>query len=259
LAAAPRHFMNNAASNIIFGINPLLEALKSQKRRILKIYISNRRKGKEIEKIINRAKNQGIKFESVNLKTFQKICPGVNHQGVAGIISNKELISLEEMIEASFNKGPNPVLVLLDHIEDPRNLGSIIRSAEILGIEGVIIPRDRAADLTATVSKSSAGALEYMSISRVTNIQNSIRLLKEQGFWIIGAKEGSADYCFSCDFKRPIVIVLGGEGKPFRPLVEKNCDEIISIPQSGRITSFNVSCAAAILFYEIMKQKMKLS
>ncbi len=251
--------MKYASGNIVFGINPLLEALKSQKRRILKIYISNRRKGKEIEQIINYAKIQGIKFKSVNLKTFHKICPGVNHQGVAGIISNKELISLEEMIEVSLSKGPHPVLVLLDHIEDPGNLGSIIRSAEILGIGGVIIPRDRAADLTATVSKSSAGALEYMPISRVPNILNSIRLLKEKGFWLIGAKEGSGNYCFSCDFKRPIVLVFGGEGKPFRPLIEKNCDEIISIPQSGRINSFNVSCAAAILFYEILKQKMKTS
>lgn len=249
--------MKHPTSDILYGINPLLEALKSRQRRILKIFISNKRKGKEIEKIIDQAKSQGIKFKFVDLKTFQKICPGDKHQGVAGIISDKELISVEEMINFSLKKEPNPALVLLDHIQDPRNLGSIIRSAEILGISGVIIPKDRAADLTPVVSKSSAGAVEYMPISRVSNSLNTIRLLKKSGFWIIGAKEGSSSFCFTFDFKRPVAIVLGGEGKGFRPLVEKNCDEVISIPQSGHINSLNVSCAAAILFYEILKQKYR--
>ena len=241
--------------DIIYGINPLLEALKSRKRRILKIYLSNRKKGKEIEKIISQAKIQGIKCKFVDLKTLRQICPSNHHQGVAGIISNKELISVEEMINISLEKEPNPALVLLDHIEDPGNLGAIIRSAEVLGIKGVIIPKNRAADLTPTVLKTSAGALEYMPVSRVSNILNTIRLLKEKGFWIIGAKEGSSSCCFVCDFKRPVALILGGEGKGFRPLIEKKCDEIVSIPQSGNINSLNVSCAASILFYEILKQK----
>ncbi len=247
--------MEITSTNIIFGINPLLEALKSSKCRILKIYVSSRRRDKGMEKLIHNAKIRGIKFKSVDLKTFQKICPWDNNQGVAGIVSNKELVSVEEIIDLSLKKEPYPALVLLDHIEDPRNLGSIIRSAEILGIRGVIIPKDRAADLTPVVSKSSSGALEYIPISRVANILNTIRLLKEKGFWIIGAKEGSTNYCFSFDFKRPVALVLGAEGKEFRPLVEKNCHEIVSIPQLGRVNSLNVSCAAAILFYEILKQK----
>ena len=247
--------MKKTSSNIIYGINPILEALKSRQRRILKIFISNRRKNKEIDKIIQLAKAHGIKFKSVDLKTFQQICPGDKHQGIAGIVSNKELVSVEEMIEAAFEKEPNPVLVVLDHIEDPRNLGSITRSAEVLGIRGVIIPKNRAADLTPAVSKSSAGAVEYMLISRVSNTLNTILILKKKGFWIIGAKQDSKKSCFSSDFKKPIALVLGGEGKGFRPLIEKNCDEVISIPQSGHINSLNVSCAAAILFYEILKQK----
>ncbi len=247
--------MKKTSSNIIYGINPILEALKSRQRRILKIFISNRRKNKEIDKIIQLAKAHGIKFKSVDLKTFQQICPGDKHQGIAGIVSNKELVSVEEMIEAAFEKEPNPVLVVLDHLEDPRNLGSITRSAEVLGIRGVIIPKNRAADLTPAVSKSSAGAVEYMLISRVSNTLNTILILKKKGFWIIGAKQGSKKSCFAYDFKRPIALVLGGEGKGFRPLIEKNCDEVISIPQSGHINSLNVSCAAAILFYEILKQK----
>lgn len=247
--------MKHPEADIIYGINPLLEALKSQNRRILNIYVLKKKVNKEIERIIAQAKNQGIKFKSVDLKTFKDICPWNNHQGVAGIISNKELISVEEMISISFQKEPYPALVVLDHIEDPRNLGSIIRSAEIFGIRGVIIPKDRAANLTPAVSKTSAGALEYMMISRVTNILNTFRLLKDKGFWLIGAKEGSTNYCFSCDFKRPVALILGGEGKGFRPVIEKKCDEIISIPQTGRISSLNVSCAAAILFYEILKQK----
>lgn len=246
---------HNQKSNVIYGINPLLEALKSQNRRILNIYILKKKRKKEIDKIIARAKIQGIKFKFVDLKTFQDICPWKNHQGVAGVISSKELVSVEEMINISFKKEPNPALVVLDHIEDPRNLGSIIRSAEILGIRGVIIPKDRAADLTPVVSKTSAGALEYMLISRVPNILNTIRLLKDKGFWLIGAKEGSTNYCYTCDFKRPVALILGGEGKGFRPVIEKNCDEIIAVPQSGRVNSLNVSCAAAILFYEILKQK----
>jgi 23S rRNA (guanosine2251-2'-O)-methyltransferase len=247
--------VKKTSSNIIYGINPILEALKSRQRRILKIFISNRRKNKEIDKIIQLAKAHGIKFKSVDLKTFQQICPGDKHQGIAGIVSNKELVSVEEMIEAAFEKEPNPVLVVLDHLEDPRNLGSITRSAEVLGIRGVIIPKNRAADLTPAVSKSSAGAVEYMLISRVSNTLNTILILKKKGFWIIGAKQDSKKSCFSSDFKKPIALVLGGEGKGFRPLIEKNCDEVISIPQSGHINSLNVSCAAAILFYEILKQK----
>ena len=247
--------MKKTSSNIIYGINPILEALKSRQCRILKIFISNRRKNKEIDEIIHLAKAHGIKFKSVDLKTFQQICPGDKHQGIAGIVSNKELVSVEEMIEAAFEKEPNPVLVVLDHLEDPRNLGSITRSAEVLGIRGVIIPKNRAADLTPAVSKSSAGAVEYMLISRVSNTLNTILILKKKGFWIIGAKQDSKKSCFTYDFKRPIALVLGGEGKGFRPLIEKNCDEVISIPQSGHINSLNVSCAAAILFYEILKQK----
>lgn len=251
--------MNNTKSTVIYGINPLFEILKSQKRRILKIYFSDKRRGKGIDKIIHNAKIQGIEFETVNQKTFHKICPWDNNQGVAGIVSNKELISVEEMIDISFKKEPNPTLVLLDHIEDPGNLGSIIRSAEVLGIRGIIIPKNRAVDLTPVVSKSSAGALEHMLVSRVSNILNTIRLLKEKGFWIIGAKESSKNYCFSYDFKRPVALVLGAEGKAFRPLVEKNCHEVVSIPQLGIVNSLNVSCAAAILFYEILKQKHPFS
>jgi len=144
---------------------------------------------------------------------------------------------------------------VLDHLEDPRNLGAITRSAEVLGIRGVIIPKNRAADLTPVVSKSSAGAVEYVLISRVSNTLNTILLLKKKGFWIIGAKQDAKKSCFACDFKRPVALVLGGEGKGFRHLIEKNCDEVISIPRSGHINSLNVSCAAAVLFYEILKQK----
>ena len=247
--------MKHPKSDILYGINPILEALKSRQRRILKIFISNRRKSKEIDKIIQLAKSHGIKFKFVDLKTFQEICPGDKHQGIAGIVSNKELVSVEEMIEAAFKKEPNPALVVLDHLEDPRNLGAITRSAEVLGIRGVIIPKNRAADLTPVVSKSSAGAVEYMLISRVSNTLNTILLFKKKGFWIIGAKQDAKKCCFACDFKRPVALVLGGEGKGFRPLIEKNCDEVISIPRTGHINSLNVSCAAAVLFYEILKQK----
>lgn len=249
--------MKHPEPDIIYGINPLLEALKSKKRRILNIYILKKKRKKEIDKIIAQTKIQGIKFKFVDLKTFQDICPWNNHQGVAGVIANKELVSVEEMINISFKKEPNPALVVLDHLEDPRNLGSIIRSAEILGIRGVIMPKDRAADLTPVVSKTSAGALEYMLISRVPNILNTIRLLKDKGFWLIGAKTGSTNYCYTCDLKKPVALILGGEGKGFRPVIEKNCDEIIAVPQSGHVNSLNVSCAAAILFYEILKQKNK--
>ena len=247
--------MKNPSPNIIFGIHPLLEALKFSKSRILKIYLLNRKKGKEIEKIIHLAKVRGIKFKYVDLKTFQQICPGEKHQGIAGLVSSKELVSVEEIIEISFNNEPNPVLVLLDHIQDPRNLGSIIRSAEVLGVSGVIVPKKRAADLTPTVLKTSSGALEYMPVSQVSNTLNAIRFFKEKGFWIIGAKEGSSNCCFTVDLDRPVALVLGGEGKGFRPLIEKNCDEVVSIPQVGHVNSLNVSCAASILFYEILKQK----
>lgn len=245
-------------TEIVFGINPLLECLKSKRRRILKIYLSDRRKGKDIDKIIALAKIQNVKIERVHLNAFKQICPWEKNQGVAGLISNLESISIEELISTSFEKEANPALVLLDHIEDPRNLGSIVRSAEVLGIRGIIVPKNRAADLTPVVAKCAAGALEYMHISRVSNILNTIRILKKRGFWLIGAKQDSGNYCFTYDFKKPVALVLGGEKKGVRSLIEKNCDDIVSIPQSGCIDSLNVSCAASILFYEVLKQKAAL-
>lgn len=176
-----------------------------------------------------------------------------NHQGVVAFLSAKEYTPLPSILSSSHI----PFLVLLDGIEDPQNLGAIIRAADGAGVDGIILPKRRAVGLTEAVSSVSAGAVEYVKVARVKNLARTMDDLKEHGVWLVGAEGGREEYWYEFDYNLPVGLVLGSEGKGLRPLIRKKCDKILSIPLLGQITSLNVASAASIFFYEVVRQRMK--
>ncbi|MBI3599455.1 MAG: 23S rRNA (guanosine(2251)-2'-O)-methyltransferase RlmB [Nitrospinae bacterium] len=245
---------------VIYGINPVLEALRSGKRNFIKILIAAGAKGKAVYEIESLARARNINVErDLSLADIKNISGTEKHQGVAAIVSQRREIGLDELIEQLYKKDNKPVAAVLDGIEDPGNLGAIIRSAEVLGVGGIIIPKDRAAGLTPVVVKRSAGAIEYIPIVRVTNISNTIEELKEKGFWVVGVEAEANKDCFSLSYNDPIAVVFGGESKGIRRLTKEKCDYLVSIPMKGRVSSLNISAACAIIFYEILRQKLSNS
>jgi 23S rRNA (guanosine2251-2'-O)-methyltransferase len=179
---------------------------------------------------------------------------GANHQGVAVIIAEQEYCEVSDILALAEERGEKPFIIICDEIEDPHNLGAIIRTAEAAGVHGIIIPKRRSASLNVTVAKAACGALEYMKVARVTNIANTIDELKEKGIWVYGADMDGEDYS-STDFDCPAALVIGNEGKGIGPLVAKKCDAIISLPMLGKINSLNASVAAGILMYAVVKSR----
>jgi len=249
-----RHDEKNAntnSENIVFGRNPVLELLKAGKRTVNKIMIAQTARGAAITDIINLARSKGIAVHNVPPEKLDKFSD--NSQGVAAEVSAMEYLEIEEMIEKS-KKNAKPLLVLLDGIEDPHNLGAIIRNCVAFGADGVIIPKWRAAGVNETVSKASAGAVEHIAVSRVVNTNQTIELLKENGFWVAGAENGG-QLLEEAKLPFPLAIVIGSEGFGVHALTKKNCDFLISIPQQNTISSLNASCASAVILYEIFKKR----
>ena len=242
---------------VIYGINPVLEALRSGERNFKEILIETGRKGSEIYKIESLAKSRNVGIRRESGSALENISGTNRHQGVVAVVLPKKEIELYELIEQLYKKDNKPVIVILDGIEDPGNLGAIIRSAEALGIGGVIIPKDRAAGVTPVVVKRSAGAIEHIPVVRVTNISNTIEELKEKGFWIVGVEAGAEKNCFSLSYNDPIAVVFGSESKGMRRLTKEKCDFIVSIPMKGKVSSLNISAACSIVFYEILRQRLQ--
>lgn len=238
----------------IVGRNPVMEILKSD-RKVNKIYISKGQLKGAINKIINKAKEKNIPIEYINKNKLDKMSKNVVHQGVIALASPYEYSSIDEIFQKAKALEEDPFIILLDEIEDPQNLGSIIRSAECAGAHGVIIPKRRSATVNHTVVKTSAGATEHILISKVTNMTDTIRQLKDRGLWIYGADISGKEYYFNIDMKGPIGLVIGNEGKGISRLVKENCDFLVRIPMLGNISSLNASNAAAIILYEIVRQR----
>jgi 23S rRNA (guanosine2251-2'-O)-methyltransferase len=236
-------------TSMVYGRNPVLELLKAGKRQINKILISQTARGDAISEIIKLAKTKGIALHNVPPDRLDRFSE--NSQGIAAEVSAIDYIEIEDLIDTA-KKNPNPLLVLLDSIEDPHNLGAIIRNCVAFGAHGVVIPKWRAAGVNDTVSKTSAGAVEHISISRVSNLNQTIDLLKEKGFWIAGAENGEKDIR-NADLPFPLALIIGSEGSGLHRLVKEKCDYLISIPQKNTISSLNASCAAAVILYEITK------
>lgn len=248
-----KHFNkeNFVSGNIIYGRNPVLELLKARKRTVNKIMIARTARGNAIGEIIALAKSKAIAVHNVPPEKLDKYAQ--NSQGVAAEVSPMEYMEIEELISAAKRK-KDSILVLLDGIEDPHNLGAIIRNCVAFGAAGVIIPKWRAAGVNETVAKASAGALEHIPVSRVANANQTIDILKENGFWIAGAENGG-QLLEECNLPFPLVIIIGSEGSGLHRLTKENCDFLISIPQTNAISSLNASCASAVILYEISKKR----
>lgn len=231
--------------------NLLLEILRSSPRRINKIFIQKERYQKKISEIIQQAKAKKIPYVMVPKQRLDRLAG--NHQGVVAFLSPKDFSSLDDIMAGV----EVPFLVLLDGVEDPQNLGAIIRTAEGAAVNGIILPERRSVGLTETVSKVSAGALEQVKIARVKNLASTMDDLKKRGLWLVGAEGGRKEYWYEFDYNLPLGLVLGSEGRGLRPLVRKKCDKILSIPLLGQLSSLNVAAAASVFIFEVVRQRKR--
>lgn len=241
--------------DIIEGRNPVLELLESGKD-INKIFIQSGEKNGSITKIIAKARDRKVVMVEVQKSKLDEISGTGNHQGVIAIVPPFEYCDVYDILEYAKEKNEKPFILILDGIEDPHNLGSIIRTAETAGVHGIIIPKRRAASVNATVAKTSAGAVEYMKIARVSNINDTINYLKENGVWIFGTAGEANTMYYKQDFRDSIALVIGNEGEGMSNLVKKNCDGLVKIPMKGKIESLNASVSAGIIMYEVVKQRI---
>lgn len=238
----------------IEGRNSVIELLESG-RDVNKILIAKGEKHGSIHKIIAMAKERKILINEIERNKLNQMAQTPNHQGVIAIVPPFNYCEVEDILEVAKQKNEKPFLLLLDGIEDPHNLGSIIRTAETAGVHGIIIPKRRAASVNSTVNKVSAGAVSYMKIARVNNLNETIRYLKEQDIWICGTDADTKIEYTKQDYKMPIAIVIGSEGFGMSRLVKENCDFLVKIPMKGKITSLNASVSAGIIMYEAVKQR----
>lgn len=247
--------VENRNENIICGRNPVMEALRSG-REIDRLLVAHGVTGGSVAAIIAKCSSRGILIKEVSPQKLDYYCGGANHQGVAVFFASQEYCEVSDILEVANQRQEKPFIIICDEIEDPHNLGAIIRTAEACGVHGIIIPKRRSASLNATVAKSASGALEYMKVARVTNLANTIEELKEAGVWVFGADMDGTDYT-KTDFDIPCALVIGNEGKGIGTLVAKKCDGIVSLPMCGKINSLNASVAAAVLMYEVVRGRNK--
>ena len=241
-------------SNYIEGRNPVLEALKAG-REIEKIIIAKGTKEGSINKIVGIARDKNIMIQNVDRSKLDSMSDTNAHQGVIAIAASYTYKTVEDILELSRVKGEAPFIIVLDEIEDPHNLGAIIRTAECAGAHGVIIPKRRSVGVTAIVAKTSAGAIEHLPVAKVTNISATIEMLKKENIWVYGADVEGENYYYEKDLRGPIALVIGNEGKGMSRIVKEKCDFLIKIPVLGNVSSLNASVASSILTYDVVRQR----
>ena len=240
---------------ILYGIHPVFEALKAGRRDFFEVYIAKDKTSKRIDKLVAIAESMKVPVERVEPLTLKSMTGTDLHQGLGARTGPFPISETSDIFDGVQTDDENHLLLLLDNIMDPHNLGALIRTALCVGVDGIIIPRDRSVPPTPAVSKSSAGALEHIRLARVTNMVNTIKDLKEKGLWIAGMEKTSDKSIFFSDLTGPVAIVIGGEEKGMRPLVKKHCDFLMSIPQTGQVNSLNASVAGAVVMYEAFRQR----
>lgn len=238
------------------GRNAVIELLESRKD-INKIFITKGEKHGSIHKIIAMAKENKVIIVEKEKRQMEEMAQTQNFQGVIAMVPPFEYCEVEDILQEAKMKGEEPFVLILDGIEDPHNLGSIIRTAETAGVHGIIIPKRRAATVNSTVNKVSAGAVQHMKVARVTNISDTIESLKKEGLWICGTDIHTSTYYYDQDLTGPIGIVIGNEGNGMSQKVTKNCDFLVKIPMKGKVTSLNASVSTGIIVYEAVKQRIK--
>jgi 23S rRNA (guanosine2251-2'-O)-methyltransferase len=240
--------------DIIAGRNPVLEALRSG-RLIEKVVILSGVKGSAIGRIRQMAKKNQVPLVEVGKFKFRELVSDTTTQGVVAIVGTKKYVEVNDIIKKAEERNAKPFILILDEIEDPQNLGALIRTAECAGVQGVVVPKHKAASINQTVVKTSAGASEHMLAAKVTNVAVTIDELKKKGIWVIGTDANAEKNYTDIDYTGPIAIVVGNEGKGIRQLVKEKCDFIVKIPLYGKISSLNVSVAGALIMYEVVRQR----
>jgi 23S rRNA (guanosine2251-2'-O)-methyltransferase len=239
---------------IIAGRNSVAEALKSG-RAINKILVAKGQRHGSLRNIVEDARRQNLVVQEIEPAKLDELAAGVRHQGIVALAAPIEYVEVDDILAAAGNKEQAPLIVLLDEIEDPHNVGAILRTADAAGVHGVLIPKRRSCPVSATVAKTSAGAVEYVPVARIGNVVQTMKKLKESGLWIVGADmDGDKDY-FDADLAGPIAVVVGSEGKGLGRLTRENCDYLVRIPMKGKINSLNASVACSLLLYEIVRQR----
>jgi len=241
--------------DVLYGINPVLEALRAERQILNKVLIAEGRHGLSLKALRQLAREKGVPLQVRPREVLSKLARSERHQGVIGLASGFLYASWEDLL-SSIRSAPGSALVLiLDGLEDPQNLGSLIRTAEACGVQGIILPKDRAVGITPAVVKASAGAAVHVPVVRVTNLARTLEELKKEGLWIVGADARGGKNLYEMTFDMNLGLVIGSEGKGIRPLVLKKCDHTISIPMKGKISSLNAAIAGAVILFEILRQR----
>ncbi len=236
------------------GKHPVLEALRAG-RPLNKIWVAEHAQRSLVAPILEEAKAQGVVVQFADKRKLDQLVPGVPHQGIVAQAAAMSYVDVEELLERAAGRGEDPFLVVLDEVEDPHNLGSVLRTADCTGVHGVIVPKRRSAGLTPVVAKTSAGAVEYVPVARVPNLVQTIEKLKAAGVWVAGAAGEAETVVYGANLKGPLAIVIGNEGRGLSRLVRESCDFLISLPMYGRINSLNASVAAGVILYEAVRQR----
>lgn len=242
-------------SEYIVGRNPVIEHLQRGTQAVEKIWIAAGSTHSRIQHIVKMAEKAGVPIKHCTRRELDRLEPSVPHQGVIALVSPTRYDDLSSILAKIERSERNALLIVLDSIQDPRNLGAILRTAEAVNADAVIIPKNRAVGVTAAVHKASAGASTYVPIVKVTNIAHTIETLKNSGIWVAGATDNAPHLYTDADFRVPVCLVLGSEGKGLRQLVKQKCDYLVHLPMLGKIDSLNVSVAAGVLLYEVIRQR----
>jgi len=241
-------------SGQIEGRNPVLEALRAG-REINKLLVAKGAQEGSIREVLGVARAQGVIIQEVDRARLDTLAPGRNHQGVIAMVAAHTYVDLDAILARAAAAGQDALVLVLDGIEDPQNLGSLLRTADAVGAHGVVIPERRASGLTETVAKVSAGAIEYVPVARVTNITKTLEELKAKGLWVAGTDQDARELYYQARLTGPLAVVIGSEGKGISRLVSEKCDFMVRLPMLGHVTSLNAAVAGAILLYEIRKQR----
>ena len=241
--------------DMVAGRNAVMEALKGS-RSVNKLIIANGSTEGSIKEIIAVAKDKGVNIQYWDRSKLDSIARGIRHQGVLAQVAPVQYAELEDILQVAKDRNEPPFIVLLDELEDPHNLGAILRTADAAGVHGVLIPKHRSCPLSATVAKTSAGAVEHVPVARVGNLVQTIKKLKQEGLWVAAADMDGKDY-YDTDLTGPLLLIIGSEGQGVGRLVKEQCDFVVRIPMVGKINSLNASVAGSILMYEAMKQRRK--
>lgn len=241
---------------IVYGRNPVKELLESGKP-VNKVLIQKEGEDRRNHDLIKILRERGIPFQLVERQVLERVTEGAKHQGIMAYIAAREYASVEDILGLARARGQDPLILALDGLEDPHNLGALLRTVDAAGAHGVIIPKRRNVALTGIVAKTSAGAFEHVLVARVSNLVQSLRELKGEGCWVSGAEAGGTDL-FRADLTGPRVLVIGSEGQGMSRLVRETCDEILSIPMLGKVTSLNASVAGSVMLYEVLRQRQNL-